>query len=45
VIPVNVNPANINISENRGFNSAIHDHIFRLGVNYKFDPGAVVAGY
>jgi len=45
VIPINVNPANINISENRGFNSAIHDHIFRLGVNYRFDPGAIVAGY
>jgi outer membrane immunogenic protein len=45
VIPINVNPANINISENRGFNSAIHDHIFRVGVNYKFDPGAIVAAY
>jgi len=44
VIPLNVNPNNVNISENRGFNSAIHDHIFRLGVNYKFDPGAIT-GY
>jgi hypothetical protein len=39
VIPLNINPNNVNISENRGFNSAIHDHIFRLGANYKFDPG------
>jgi outer membrane immunogenic protein len=45
VIPININPNNVNISENRGFNSAIHDHIFRLGVNYRFDPGAIVAGY
>ena len=44
VIPLNVNPNNVNISENRGFNSAIHDHIFRVGVNYKFDPGAI-SGY
>ena len=31
--------ANLNnviiLSENRGFSSAIHDHIFRLGVNYR----------
>jgi len=32
VIPLNVNPNNVDISENRGFNSAIHDHIYRLGV-------------
>lgn len=35
VIPLNVNPNNVNLSENRGFSSAIHDHVFRLGVNYK----------
>ena len=29
----------------QGFNSAIHDHIFGLGVNYRFDPGAILAGY
>jgi hypothetical protein len=45
VIPLNVNPNNVNISENRGFSSGIHDHIFRLGVNYKFDPGAILARY
>ena len=44
VIPISVNPGNINNSENRGFNSAIHDHILRVGVNYKFDPGAIT-GY
>jgi outer membrane immunogenic protein len=38
VIPLNVNPNNVNISENRGFSSGIHDHIFRLGVNYKLGP-------
>ena len=38
VIPLNVNPAGINVSENRGFNSSVHDHIFRLGVNYKVMP-------
>jgi hypothetical protein len=26
------------LSENRGFSSGIHDHIFRLGVNYKLGP-------
>ena len=38
VIPINVNPNNINISENRGFSSRIHEHVFRLGVNYKVAP-------
>jgi len=41
VIPLNVNPNNVDISENRGFNSAIHDHIYWLGVNHKFDSGAI----
>jgi outer membrane immunogenic protein len=45
VIPLNVNPNNVNISENRGFSSAIHDHILRVGVNYKFDPNPIVARY
>ena len=38
VIPINVNPNNINLSENRGFTSSVRDHIFRLGVNYKIAP-------
>ncbi len=45
VIPLNVNPNNVNISENRGFNSSVRDHIVRIGVNYKFGPEAVVAKY
>ena len=45
VIPLNVNPNNVNISENRGFNSSVRDHIVRIGVNYKFGPEAVVARY
>jgi outer membrane immunogenic protein len=45
VIPLNVNPNNVNISETRGFSSAVHDHILRVGVNYKFDPNSIVARY
>jgi len=45
VIPLNVNPGNVNLSENRGFNSSVRDHIVRLGVNYKFDDGPVAAKY
>jgi outer membrane immunogenic protein len=45
VLPLNINPGNINLSELRGFNSAIHDHVFRLGLNYRLDAGTVVAKY
>jgi outer membrane immunogenic protein len=38
IAPDIVIPNNVNASENRGFSSAIHDHIFRLGVNYKLGP-------
>jgi outer membrane immunogenic protein len=39
IAPELVIPPNINVlSENRGFSSGIHDHIFRLGVNYKLGP-------
>jgi outer membrane immunogenic protein len=36
-------PSSGNFSENRGFNTSIHDHVFRLGVNYKVAPEAVAA--
>jgi len=44
VIPLKVDPNNVDISENRGFNSAVRDHILRVGVSCKFDPSAIT-GY
>jgi outer membrane immunogenic protein len=38
VIPLNINPFNVNQSENRAFSSSIHDHIFRVGLNYRVAP-------
>src|SRR5262249_49852634 len=42
VIPIGGSPGTVNRVE---FSSNVHDHVIRVGVNYKFDDWAVVSRY
>jgi len=37
--------SNVNQTENRGFSSELHEHILRVGINYKFDSDPIVTRY